>query len=349
MNIGLLISELLYENNTVTIPKFGGISTHYKSSEYQSNVGKYAPPSGTISFNPSLIIDDGLLISQVAKSYQLSFTQATKAVNDFVTSIQTSLDKGETVKIEQIGSFRRQGNTIQFSPTENNYNTQAFGLPTISAQPILVENLKEKITFTKPPVQVVTPASSSKILIPKQILQRILLVLGAIGLVTALYFLAQNINFRNSKIGVEKTDVASQDSKESIITAEEPVFLEDITAADTIRRNELSTTNQPTSPKPTAPTAQPREVPKSEKTTSIANTSSGKQIKIVVVGAFDSNENAEKRVLDIAKAGYTPYRFTRNGRRCIGIEYQYQKEEDFVRTLQDIRNKFGKDAWVLTE
>lgn len=348
MNIGLIVAELLYENNTVTIPKFGGISTRYKPSEHQSNVGKYAPPASTISFNPSSIVDDGLLIDQVAKTYQLTVSQATNAVHDFVKSTQTLLDAGETIKMEKIGQFYKQDNTIRFFPSENNYNKQAFGLPTISAQPILTANQKEKTTFTKPAIQAIAPASNSKINIPKQALQWTLMLLGAIGLVIAIYFLVQNINFGNNEIRTTEANAINQ-NKEKETVIEEPIFQEEVTEADTIRRSETPVINQPSRSEPAAPTTKPKEVPGNKKITATSNNSIGKQIKIIVVGAFDSSENAEKRVAEIQSAGYTPYRFTRNGRRCIGIEYQYQKEEDFVRTLQDIRNKFGKDAWVLTE
>ncbi len=348
MNIGLIVAELLYENNTVTIPKFGGISTRYKPSEHQSNVGKYAPPASTISFNPNLIIDDGLLIDQVAKMYQLTFLQATNAVHDFVKSIQVSLDKGETVNMEQIGQFYKQNDTIKFLPFENNHDKASFGLPTISVQPILELDQKEKTTFAKPPIQAVAPDTKNNVNIPKQALQWTLLLLGAIGLGIAIYFLIQNINFGNSAISTEETSNTAQNQKEAATVEEEPVFQEEITEADTIRRAETPAIIQPTRSTPIAPTTKPKEVPVNQKTVK-SNNSTGKQIKIIVVGAFDSSENAEKRVTEIQGAGYVPYRFTRNGRRCIGIEYQYQQEEDFIKTLQDVRNKFGKDAWVLTE
>ncbi len=348
MNIGLIVAELLHENNTVTIPKFGGISTCYKPSEHQNNVGKYAPPASTISFNPSLIIDDGLLIDQVAKTYRLTFSQATNAVHDFVKSIQILLDKGETVKMEQIGQFYKQNDTIKFLPSENNYNKESFGLPTISVQPILELDSKEKTSFVKPPIQAIAPDNKNNINIPKQALQWMLLLLGAIGLGIAIYFLVQNINFGNSAIITEEINTAAQDQKGSTTVEEAPIFQEEVTEVDTIRRSETPIISQPTRSAPIAPTTKPKEVPVNQKTAK-SNNSTGKQIKIIVVGAFDSSENAEKRVTEIQSAGYVPYRFTRNGRRCIGIEYQYQQEEDFIKTLQDVRNKFGKDAWVLTE
>ncbi|NJK84518.1 MAG: hypothetical protein HC912_12730 [Saprospiraceae bacterium] len=246
--------------------------------------------------------------------------------------------------MERIGQFYKQNNFIHFSPVDYNYNLQAFGLPTVAAQPLVSATSQEKTMFTKPAVQPVLPASHQKVAFPKQLLQWLLLLLGAVGLSVALYFVVKNIYLdRPTEATFDKTEDAEQAKQNEMAHTETSVPQEQITEVDTIRREERPNTNL------VAPTTQPKQVPKKEKTISQATTDSRNQIKIIVVGAFDSNENAEKRVAEIQSAGYTPYRFMRNGRRCIGIEYQYQKEEDFVKTLQDIRNKFGKDAWVLNE
>ena len=70
INISKHIVELLYLNDCVIIPEFGGFITNYKSS-IVNNVNNFIPPSKQITFNKNLKDNDGLLINSIKNKEQL--------------------------------------------------------------------------------------------------------------------------------------------------------------------------------------------------------------------------------------------------------------------------------------
>jgi hypothetical protein len=55
------IRELLFEQECVVLPGFGGFITNYKSAEIDYITNILSPPTKAISFNRQLRNDDGIL------------------------------------------------------------------------------------------------------------------------------------------------------------------------------------------------------------------------------------------------------------------------------------------------
>ena len=66
------ISELLYIEDCIIIPDFGGFIVNDKSATINEKSGEIAPPSKTILFNSQLVNNDGLLINHIAKEENIS-------------------------------------------------------------------------------------------------------------------------------------------------------------------------------------------------------------------------------------------------------------------------------------
>lgn len=157
MDISLYISELLYANDCVIIPGFGGFVGHYSPARIHPINHTFYPPSKNILFNSKLIRDDGLLIDTIAAEQQLSYGEAKKLVEEFIGEMLSKLRKGEVARLKNIGSLHqdRQGKLL-FTPDESvNYLEDAFGLSTFQSPPILrksAEKRSEALFIDRKPV-----------------------------------------------------------------------------------------------------------------------------------------------------------------------------------------------------
>lgn len=147
INIQLYIKELLFDNNCVIIPSFGGFVTSYKPSEVHPIKHQFAPPSKHIAFNEKVNVNDGLLISYIANKANLSLQEATKIVSDFVNEIKSKLQNNEPYLFEGVGGISKniEGNLQFKSQVDNNYLDDSFGLPVFFAEPIVRDNQNIKL------------------------------------------------------------------------------------------------------------------------------------------------------------------------------------------------------------
>ncbi len=129
LEISKYIRDLLYLHDCVIIPDFGGFVANYKSAQIDSSCNVMYPPSKDIGFNCNLYRNDGLLIKYLADAENLEYAEAEKSVNFFVEDMKVQLQRGETVTLEDIGSFYNDRKfNLQFTPKSNvNYLVAAYG------------------------------------------------------------------------------------------------------------------------------------------------------------------------------------------------------------------------------
>lgn len=170
LNLSNFIYSLLLENETVIIPGFGAFISTYKPAEISGDEIK--PPSKEISFTQQIKNNDGLLVEIIARKAKISQGNAMKRVEKARENMLYELDNGETVILENIGSFSyNENNEIVFSPfLEENLLLDSFGLESISKEDIVAKNvqhlqgaaiLNDK-SETEPDSQEITSESSPK-------------------------------------------------------------------------------------------------------------------------------------------------------------------------------------------
>ena len=105
MNIDVTnaVQELLYENQSVVIPGFGGFTSTYKSAAVDYVQGAVTPPAKNIAFNPNLKVNDGVMVAFLQKKYAISVESAQTAITEYVESINATLAKKEIVEIPRVG------------------------------------------------------------------------------------------------------------------------------------------------------------------------------------------------------------------------------------------------------
>ena len=127
------IKELLFEQDCVVIPEFGGFVTNFDCAKINSINRFIAPPQKWLAFNALLKNDDGLLSNYIAKEDNISISQANLKVRNFVDDIKKYLRVNKTYSIDGLGTFsQNEEEKIQFQPkSTNNFYSESFGMENI--------------------------------------------------------------------------------------------------------------------------------------------------------------------------------------------------------------------------
>jgi hypothetical protein len=136
------VSALLFTHDCVVVPGFGGFIAQKTNSEYQPDSASFFPPAKQLSFNPSLLKNDGLLIQQVMQAEQISYEKANEEVENVVLFWKNHLDKNAVLNLESLGELKTdETGNLHFEPSRQNFLLDSFGLTKLQAQRILpVEN-----------------------------------------------------------------------------------------------------------------------------------------------------------------------------------------------------------------
>ncbi|MEM8526861.1 MAG: HU family DNA-binding protein [Bacteroidota bacterium] len=319
MDIGKIITQLLYDHEAVTIPGFGGLTLRAQAAEADQLAGIIRPPSKIVSFNPNLKLNDGLLIARIQDIYNLSAEEADKVLQSFIEQLTIRLKNGETVEIEGIGQFFQSGEEVQFSTAAINYDKSTYGLPEVKSSVIAIPK-GEKLTFGSPEAETTTTTVVETEETERSPIFRWAVPLIAVLTLAALIFMFKDQLFGNQNKQKENTEDQVRVNEAPIAALEEPqdTIIEEYTSKGEEQIDVESATPPP-----------------------------NQRVKKIVVGAFKDQTNAGKLARKIQLKGYVPFSESRNGKRYVGITYPYESDAEFRSALANIKKQFNKDAWVL--
>lgn len=130
VNIWALVKNLLHKYNCVIVPGLGGFIAHQESAVIDPVSMLINPPSKHITFNAQLLLNDGLLVTQVANYLQIDYVDAIKLIEFEINNFNQILKGRSQYKIDGLGNFtlNASGNLI-FNPEKNaNFLLNSFGL-----------------------------------------------------------------------------------------------------------------------------------------------------------------------------------------------------------------------------
>ena len=127
------IKELLFEQDCVIIPDFGGFVTNFDCAKINPSNRYIAPPQKWLAFNALLKNDDGLLSNYIAKEDNISLSQANLKVRNFVDDTKRYLRYDKIYSIDGLGTFsKNEEEKIQFQPKlTNNFYSESFGMENV--------------------------------------------------------------------------------------------------------------------------------------------------------------------------------------------------------------------------
>ena len=149
------LRTLLYDNDCVVIPAFGGFLTRYKSAHIHPIQGTVVPPSKMLTFNRKLVANDGLLAQEIQRAEGGTMDEAYVRLQHRVSQMEADLAELKRVELQGIGVvYTDQEGNYRFSPTGDlNFLTESFGLsPVVLHAPMEVEVPVEEVEEDTRPV-----------------------------------------------------------------------------------------------------------------------------------------------------------------------------------------------------
>ncbi len=309
------ISELLYRYNCVVVPGFGAFLTQSKSAVIHEDTHTLYPPTKMVSFNQQLISNDGLLVSYAAEAQKTTFEDMLKQVEEEVADWKLRLQKGERLKLADIGEvWSGTEGKIQFQPSgKTNYLTASYGMSSFIAAPVVREVLKKEVAALEEKTPIAfTPEKR------EPFAARPYLKYAAVAL------LALTTGFGGFQF--YKTDQNNQQLAREEAQQQVSKRIQEATFFDT----------------------DPFELPtitlKTTKKTVAYKT--GQKIHHIIAGAFRFKTNAEKKIEQLKKLGYNPSYIGTNPFGLHMVAYDsFVDAQQALLALRKIKLS-QKDAWL---
>jgi hypothetical protein len=147
------IGDLLLRHNCVIVPTFGGFVAEQLSAKIDYDKGVMIPPRKALLFNKQLVINDGLLINELASRNTVSFDEASNDLSAIVSEWNHRLKAGERIELDRVGIlFMDADHNLQFEQDRFfNLLLASFGLDQVHfiTQNEVEEVQTEKITIER--------------------------------------------------------------------------------------------------------------------------------------------------------------------------------------------------------
>ncbi len=116
MNFSHIIAELLEEHDYVIVPGLGAFRASHLPARFDEEGIKMLPPSKTLSFNPDVKMNDGVVTGYLVHRLKTPVSRAQKLTGEFSDDVVYRLGQGESVELEGLGTLKMEGNHLEFSP-----------------------------------------------------------------------------------------------------------------------------------------------------------------------------------------------------------------------------------------
>lgn len=144
------ISKLVARHNCVILPGVGAFLAHKVPAHYNFEDRIFMPPHRTLGFNPQVIVDDALLLSEYIAGEQLSCEEASSLLQRDIAQFRKELSSKGNVSFGELGTFSMNiNNEVSFTPGQNGiddpYN---FGFEPL-VMPLLSDHKKKDIVIKR--------------------------------------------------------------------------------------------------------------------------------------------------------------------------------------------------------
>ncbi len=99
------LTNLLYRNDCVILPGFGGFLTERKPATIHPVSHRFSPPGKKVIFNPRLKTNDGLLTTEMSIAMEVPYRQAFDQLMKEIEEMKAALAKGKNVDLAPLGKL----------------------------------------------------------------------------------------------------------------------------------------------------------------------------------------------------------------------------------------------------
>ncbi|MCB9349809.1 MAG: SPOR domain-containing protein [Lewinellaceae bacterium] len=335
IDVGSHIADLLYEHHSVNIPGLGGFVSSYKAATADQVQGEVYPPSQALNFNANLVADDGLLAQHLHEKLGISLTDAHQAVEGYVNEVKEAIGRRNIVVFPKVGRlYKDYEQNLQFLADTTNFNLDSYGLPTLHFYPIARSAVQG--SSVRPPNGQPQVAKAGAAVVKTRFLNNGLAIAVSIAAVVVLivaYFL---FFYRSSgggenaqRLPTSRVNVSPSQADGQTVAPSGPSEDTD----ESLTEDSYLGEDAPTGPE--------------ELDTEGATTAPGQKYFVIGIGVFSNEENVQRLIERIYKAGYEPFTEPKGNLTRVGIQKAYSNESEIQATLRDVQKKFSKDAKVL--
>ena len=132
-------TKLLSRHNCVILPGIGAFLAHKIPASYNAKEQIFMPPHRELGFNPNIIVDDALLLSEYVAAENITYDKAEKRLSRDIASLRRVLSSKGVCCFGELGTFHMNINgAISFVPKENaiddpeNYGFEPLAMPLLS-------------------------------------------------------------------------------------------------------------------------------------------------------------------------------------------------------------------------
>lgn len=358
MELNNYLKQLLYQHDCVIVPGLGGFVCAHKKLEFNVQAGFIMPARKTVAFNQNLNTNDGLLANHLVQKEKIGFQKALENINAWVSTLHYSLQQGQTINIEGLGSLSLSTEKkIVFVPLANvNFSQDSYGLPmldlgkksgsaktttTSEPKPAKAEKEKPKKAQAEPKPSIAPQRQKRSTLSP---VRKVIAVLVAIILIAAIV-IGQDWAYHHSQ--ADKGSIINFDSSNGNSSKNEPETLEQ--KINTEEDEAESSINTQTAEPEKENSLQNTTItqPRVESSTSISTKTDS--VFYIIAGAFKSERNAEDLRDELNRKGFSSEIINLPNSSLYRVGYNsYESRLKAESKLNDLRNKTHNfDAWVL--
>lgn len=364
LNLGIHISDLLYEHDCVIIPELGGFVANQKPAQISEQAHTILPPSKQISFNQNLLQNDGLLANFLVRKEGLDYDTAVSQLLEKARTFKDDLKQGRRIELSKVGVlYRDRSGNVRFVPNEDeNHLKSSFGLGKLYLVPVgsVQEEVIEEVETVETPVVAIAPKEEAKkkrriprVVKAAAVILPLLLVGGWLlrdELSNARQFDFASLNPFTTKTvpsiyvpRFEEEDVqldypADENSIEVIAESNPDLttvyfsFEEDKLSPDGILVNIRDGVAE--------------EVPATPGSATAVPAASKMKMWFIVGGAFREQSNADNMVASLQSKGYEAYIFGKNNGLHLVCYGSYTNRQAAKEALTAVRSNENSNAWL---
>lgn len=332
------LADLLHQHDRLSVPSLGTFELSHAPALVDQIQGQVNAPAKHVTFNPNLVMDDGVLVEDIQQRLGWSLTETQAWLHSQVDEIKAGLDRREIVELPGVGRFFRNfENKLQFVAENTNFNLDSFGLQAVAGQ-LVARPVEEKIPAIqkkvpkRPPVK--KPAEQSFDLLAWVRENYIWLLAGllSIVLIAVLIFYPRTPADPTPQEGIADVPQERLNASPSKSTEEE----ESTTAPAPAEENsDLPAQNEntpaPAEPDTEAPTLAPQE-----------------HTAVIAVGLFGNPDNVSRLLEQLSKDGYAPISRPEGNNTRVGVSIRYTDESELQRVLREVKRQYASSAFVLS-
>ena len=324
------ISELLRENECLVVPKLGG----FVITGDTNTTGIVARKE--VDFNEAMDYNDGILAERIAEREKISYDEAILKIGRFVDHCNASLQRGNSVTIDQVGVLSKDSGKRLLFKSFGNFKIEETPIR-ISDSPLLAEAAHEievLIEEDEPEAEIIQQEASIPQEIRWQFDGKFLLI--TIALLVGGLLLLQTYRLNRHE---GRPAEAGQPGLQSVkITAPSESTVPGLPVVKGVVNTEVlkKSGSQVISPTSTASVVQ-------QKTPTIPSSSRGYYI---VMGSFSSGAAADNRIATLRSSGFDhAFKLLSSSGRtlvCVNRFSSMKEAQDFSEQMR----RTDKEVWI---